>query len=102
MIEACSVDLPNINLSYFPNAQNRYFYRPERQLEKEHLQRIFSFGGSKMAQSDQSLLLALRDYLVNPSLDRQNREKTSQDQLFYLDGLSVARLENFFFQLRKN
>ena len=90
-MEACLKDLPMINLSYFPNTTNHYYYRPERQLEKKHLSLIFKQNVAKMAYNNQELIQFIEGYLANPKLDSQQRRKVAQDQLFITNGSSANK-----------
>lgn len=92
MIEACLVDLPIINLSYFPNARYKKYYEPSRQLEKNHLASIFKNNCCLMAENNEQLVEQIKAYLANPSLKREERKKTALSQAGYLDGNAGSRV----------
>lgn len=90
MIEACLMDLPIINLSYFPNAKHSKYYEPQRQLGKNHLAQIFRGNCCVEAKSDENLKKQIKKYLQEPSFLREQRKTTAKEQLFNIDGSSAV------------
>lgn len=60
----------------------------------EHQRQLINTGGIKLAKSLDELVNYVKNYLENPNLDKEKRDKILRDRCWKIDGKSSERLTN--------
>lgn len=85
-LETCIYDLPTINLAY-----NNY----EIYYQMDHYIPILETGAVRLVKNETEFIKTAKDYLRNPKLDSEKRQKISQEYVPFQDGLSYKRNVDF-------
>lgn len=94
-LDALVFDKPEIVIN-FDGLENRPYWSSVRRFhDEDHMAPFLKTGGVKIAKSLDDMISAVTDYLANPKLDAQGREKARAQQLWQLDGKSGERIANF-------
>lgn len=92
VLEAAVLDKPLISPS-FDGYKERPFNRSIKRFElREHFQDILKTGALKRARNFDDLFRFLNEYLKNPHLDADKREKLREIALYKTDGKSSERV----------
>jgi CDP-glycerol glycerophosphotransferase (TagB/SpsB family) len=92
VLESVIYDRPLLTAP-FDGYQKRPFYRSIRRFEGfEHFQDVIKSGGLRRAFSFSELKEAIGDYLANPSLDGDGRERMRRELCYRLDGRASERI----------
>jgi len=94
-IEACIFDTPVVNIGFDGNQQEPYWASTSRFYEYTHYKRVVEAEGVRVAKNKEELLKYINDYLENPELDREGREKIVEEQCYYTDGKSGERVAKY-------
>lgn len=98
-IEAAIYNKPTILIYFDGRESGRSFSRSiKRFWGYSHVVDLIRRQAVKVANNRVELLSYLKDYLENPSLDKQSRDKMLQDYCWKLDGLSGKRIADFIIQ----
>jgi len=92
-LETCIYDLPTINLAY----NNYAFY-----YQMDHYIPILKSGAVRLVENETEFIKAMKDYLKNPKLDSEKRQKISQEYIPFQDGLSYKRNVDFLSKILEN
>lgn len=92
-IDACAVDTPTILIGYDLNTPKGSIPSKLR-LKYDHHKNVILSGGVKVALSENQLPSQIKQYLLNPSLDKLSRKDLVNTQCFALDGQSSVRIIN--------
>ena len=85
-LETCVYDLPTINLAY----NNYTFY-----YQMDHYIPILKSEAVKLVENEREFIEAMKNYLKNPKLDSEKRQKISKEYVPFQDGLSYKRNVDF-------
>lgn len=75
LLEAFHWDKPVVQYKYDYNISNDYGFSHQKYFNREVVEKIFSCGATAIATSRLELNLAIRAYLSNPTLHRENRKR---------------------------
>lgn len=95
-IDAMIFDKPVINVRFDADPMCPPKYRVAVMLpEHDHFKAIEATGGVRLAWNMNELIEALNEYLKNPKLDFDGRERLRWEQIEILDGLAGKRVADF-------
>lgn len=94
LIESFLVNKPVVVINYSGSGDKGY-YSIKRFRKYEHVRQIINNNCFRLANNDLELLEIMKNYLVNPILDKQGRDKTIKEQVYFFDGLSADRMVRF-------
>lgn len=97
-LDAICFDKPVINIAF-----DGFYQRPRaisamKWYELANYQPVLRSGGVKMVKSPEELKTAINDYLQNPDLERDGRQKLREDLCWKLDGKSGQRIAEFLLE----
>lgn len=102
VLEAAVLDKPLISPS-FDGYHERPFNRSIKRFElREHFQDILKTGALKQARNFDDLFRFLNEYLKNPHLDADKREKLREIALYKTDGKASERVVEELLRVLKN
>lgn len=96
-IDAAVFDKP-IVCFYFDKEKRDYWDSLRRYYDYNHLHQLVVSRGIELAHRPQELISSVNNYLINPSLNRENRKRMLKEQAYWLDGQSSQRLANVILQ----
>lgn len=91
-IDAAVFDKPIINVAFDGHKKRTKIESCLRIFKYNHYQEVIKTGGVKLVHNKGELKEAINQYLENPSLDREKREKLRQRFCYLLDGKSSQRI----------
>ncbi len=94
-MDAAVFDKPVIMIGFDGREKRLYIRSVDRFLKFNHPQIVYRTGGFKVARSEDELHKMMDEYLKNPFLDRENRQRMIKEFCIYLDGKSGERLGKF-------
>ena len=90
-IDASVFDVPVININFdLHNETKRHPY-----YETAHYSKVARLGGIRLVTNPDELHHAIREYIENPSRDREGRKAVVSQQAYRLDGKSAERIAEF-------
>jgi hypothetical protein len=79
----------------FDGEENRSYWKSlKRFYDYDHQRSTLKLGGIKLAKSPEELIKYTKDYLYNPNIDKEGRERILFERCWKLDGKSGERLAN--------
>jgi len=93
-VEACIFDKPTIALAYDGSTQTSPALSTARYYEYDHVRRVITTGGMKVASSFEDLLRYTNEYLKHPEEDRAGRKKIVAENAYAIDGGAGERVAN--------
>jgi len=100
-IEAAILDRPTVTIG-FDGYKVRPFHQSIRRLETmSHFKHVLDTGSVRVARSFPDLSGSIREYLANPSKDRERRRELVEKMCFKMDGEASQRIADFIFQCCK-
>ncbi|MEK7640471.1 MAG: CDP-glycerol glycerophosphotransferase family protein [Patescibacteria group bacterium] len=100
-MDAAVFDKPVIMVGFDGLEKRPYIKSVNRFLKFNHPQIVYRTGGFKVARSEKELHQMMEEYLKNPLLDQENRQKMIKEFCVYLDGKSGNRLGSYILGLVK-
>lgn len=97
-IDAVVFDKPVVFIGFDGTLGRPYWQSLRRFYDYDHQRSILNTGGVKLARNQEELVRYVKDYLANPSLDREGRKKIIEERCWKLDGRSSERLANTLLQ----
>lgn len=86
----------------FDGEENRLYWKSLRRFyDYDHQRSILKLGGIKLAKSPEELVRYTKDYLYNPNIDKEGRERILSERCWKLDGKSGERLANVLLEFIK-
>lgn len=90
----------------FDGKDNRPYWQSLRRFyDYDHQKSILDTGGVRLAKTPYELEIIVRDYLLNPDLDKKGRSKIMEERCWKLDGKSGERLAEVllrFLEVKQN
>lgn len=99
LIEAAICDTPVILTAFDAVEETDYWFAARRLIKREHKIPIVKSGGARIAENKDDLISKINDYLDNPALDHEGRERLAREQCYKIDGKSGERIGNFLLSL---
>lgn len=93
MIDAAIFDKPIINVKFERRSHSRNFVLWAYKVA--HYQFVLKTGGVRLAYNENELIKWLNNYLDNPQLDSEGRQKLVYSQCFNIDGQAGGRAADF-------
>jgi len=93
VIDSAVFDKPIINLRLHP--EDDWFY------QVDHYRPVLKTEGVRIVKSRNELVAWIKEYLKNPSLDKEGRAKIVENECWRLDGQSGKRTANFLLETIK-
>jgi len=98
-LDACVLNTPVINIS-FDETPNKPYYKSIRRFHDfTHYRPIVASGAVRIARNPEDLLNLINIYLLQPSLDSENRKKLASDFCYKTDGKSAIRIGEYLLKL---
>ncbi len=94
-MDAAVFDKPVIMIGFDGWEKRPYINSVNRFLKFNHPRVIYRTGGFRVARSETEMNLVVKEYLNNPSLDREKRRQMIKEFCVFLDGKSGQRLGKF-------
>jgi CDP-glycerol glycerophosphotransferase (TagB/SpsB family) len=91
-IDAAVFDTPVVCVGFDWFEDQPYAQSTRRFYAQDHYRKLAATGGFRLATSRRDLLIRLRAYLDDPSLDRDGRKAIVKQQCHYSDGRSAVRV----------
>lgn len=98
-IDAAVFDKPVINIRFEVHPQEIMAKSPTYFYEMTHYKKVFRTGGVREVQSPAELVLWVRKYLADPSMDREGRKRLVGEQCVYTDGRAGERIAQFLLKI---
>ena len=87
-IDAVALDRPVVCIAFAEGIKESYF---RDIFERSHYRKLAETGGLRLAYSAEELIAAIRDYIVDPTLDSLGRRRLREELCYRLDGQSARR-----------
>ncbi len=94
-IDSLVFDKPQIAINFDGFETKDYWNSVKRYHDEDHMKKMLELGGVSVVNNPDELIEAINMYLDNPSINKENREKTRKQQLYKVDGKSGDRIGNF-------
>ncbi len=94
-LDSLMFDKPQIVINFDCPKSKSYWSSIRRFHDEDHMRAFFKTGAVKSAVSLKQLIDYVKEYLNNPSIDREGRKKAVLQQLWKADGKSSERIVNF-------
>jgi hypothetical protein len=94
-LDSLVFDKPQIAIYFDGHKPKPYWSSIRRYHDEDHYQPFFRTGAVKLANSPDHLIACIKEYLENPSINREGRKKAVSQQLWKVDGKSSERIANF-------
>lgn len=91
-IDSLPFDKPQIMVEFDGRSPKPYIESVARYHDEDHMRKYLDTGAVRIVRSPDEWFDAIGAYLADPSLDRANRARAAQDQLYLLDGRSGSRV----------
>lgn len=92
-VDASVFDKPVINVRFDADPTTPFMHSVMVMLpDHDHYKAIEASGGVKLVGSMNHMISAINDYLKNPKLDAEGREKLRQEQIVFMDGKAGQRI----------
>jgi CDP-glycerol glycerophosphotransferase (TagB/SpsB family) len=101
-LDATVFDKPQIVISFDGWERRPYIRSVRRYHEEDNMRSLIALGGTKVAKSKEELITAINQYLKNPGLDRDGRQKIVKRQMYKIDGLAGRRIGEFVWNFLKS
>jgi len=98
-LDASVYDKPQILISFDGFKKKPYVVSVERYNHEDVLINLVSLGGTIVVWSPKELVAAVKEYLDNPSLKREGRQKTIDRHIYKIDGQAASRIANYVVSL---
>jgi len=98
-IDALMVGKPSILHSFDADDNLPYWKSARRLIDYTHLRKFIEIGGARPVFSFQELTKTIKEYLENPELEREKRQKALKAQCFSDDGKSTERVVKAVLQI---
>jgi hypothetical protein len=98
-IDAAILDRPVICIAYDPDGERPYEQSIRRYYDFTHMSTVVKAGAVRLAKSPEKLRQAVVNYLNNPSLDREGRQRIVEQHFGKIDGCSAARFVQMIQQM---
>lgn len=90
-LDAIAFDTPVVGVAFEAGEERDYFDSYRRYYDFTHMSRIVKSGGLRVARSLDEMIDSVSQYLRDPSLDAEGRERVRKEQFYRLDGQSAKR-----------
>lgn len=97
-LDAVCFDKPVINIAFDGFQKRPRAVSALKWYELANYQLVLRSGGVKMVKSPEELKTAINNYLQNPGLDKEGRQKLREDLCWKLDGKSGQRIAEFLLE----
>ena len=94
-LDSLAFNKPQIIIDFDGKENKDYYNSVRRYHDEDHMRKMISCGGVKVVSSKEELIKSINEYLKNPYLDQEGRDKMVTQQLHKLDGQSGKRIGNF-------
>ena len=95
-IDACILDKPVILTGFdYDNNLSGLGISLRTMLKYDHLDKLISSGGVRVANDFNELYKYIKMYITDPSIDSKNRARLVKEQCYKIDGNSGERMANF-------
>lgn len=98
-LDSLVFDKPQIAVDFDGPKLQPYWSSIRRFNDEDHMRPFFKTGAAKLANSANYLIACVKEYLENPSIDREGRKKAMSQQLWRVDGKSSERIANFILSI---
>ena len=90
-LDAIAFDTPVIGVGFEGGEERDYIDSYRRYYDFTHMSRIVKSGGLRVVRNLDEMIDAVNQYLRDPSLDAEGRERVRREQFYRLDGQSGKR-----------
>ena len=94
-LDSLVFDKPQIIVNFDGYQDRPYTKSVKRYHDEDHVKKMLSFGGIRVANSKEDLIDAMNEYLHNPMLDHDKRELVRKQQFGVSDGESAKRIAQY-------
>ena len=94
-IDAAVFDKPVVLMAFDGFKPKGYYEGVGHYYDFDHIKNLTATGAQKLAKTEHELIQMINQYLLDPSLDREGRQRLVREQCGSLDGRSSRRLANF-------
>lgn len=91
-MDSLPFDKPQIMVEFDGWEKKPYIESVARYHDEDHMRKYLATGAVRVVRTPDEWFSAIRDYLHDPSRDRESRARAAQEQLFKLDGQSGKRV----------
>lgn len=91
-LDAIAFDTPVIGVGFEGGERRDYVDSYRRYYDYTHMNRIVKSGGLRVACSLDEMIAAVNQYLKDPALDAEGRERVRREQFYRMDGQSGKRV----------
>jgi hypothetical protein len=100
-IDAAVFDKPIININFETRKADSFEESSTKYYSFAHYKKALHTGGIRLVQSEEELVSWVRQYLTDPSIDREGRKRLVAEQCQFTDGRSGERIGKFVLRLLK-
>lgn len=97
-MDSLPFDTPQIMIEFDGWERKPYIESVARHHDEDHMRKYLKTGAVWVVRTHGEWFRAIREYLENPALDRENRARAAREQLFMLDGNSGRRVADSVLQ----
>jgi CDP-glycerol glycerophosphotransferase (TagB/SpsB family) len=98
-IDALVFNKPQIIIDFDGFENKKYTDSVKRYHDEDHMKKMLALGGVRVVKDQEELISAINDYLEDPSIDNDGRQKMTRQQLYISDGKSGKRVGEFILEL---
>jgi CDP-glycerol glycerophosphotransferase (TagB/SpsB family) len=100
-IDAAVFDKPIININFETRKVDSFEKASTKYYSFTHYKKALRAGGIRLVQNEGELVDWANQYLANPSIDREGRQRLVAEQCQFTDGKSGERIGKFILRLLK-
>jgi len=101
-VDAAVFDKPIINIYFEIHKKKSSFLSPIHYYEMTHYKKAFQAGGTRLARDEDELVKWVNQYLHEPALDREDRQRIVREQCTITDGTSGEKIAKFILDYMKS
>lgn len=90
-IDASIFLVPVVNVAYNTKLSPYAWNAAEKWYKTTHYTNLVKTGGIRIARSEDELIQYIQDYLRDPTLDKEGRERLIKEQCYKIDGKATER-----------
>ncbi len=97
-IEAAITDTPIVNIAFDGHERRAFLDSARRYYEYTHYKPLVDAGAVQVAETPETMVALVREYLADPTRDRAGRQRAVVEQCSGVDGRAAERVAEFVLQ----
>ncbi|VAW38780.1 hypothetical protein MNBD_DELTA02-620 [hydrothermal vent metagenome] len=100
-LDSVVLDRPTICIGFDGFENSSYYDSVVKHYDYTHYSNVMKTGGVQLAKSPDELISKINDYLKDPKMDSEGRERLRREQCYKVDGKAGVRIASFIVDFTK-